>query len=950
MTTSQFSSPGRRRPTPLIGRDDELTEVADRLERAASGRGQVIVVTGEPGIGKTRVHDAAIDLARRLGFTVFAGACDNLAVAQPFGAFIDALHLTPGSTDPARAAIGALLAGDAVDSTGATGQATPGLHYRVMSAIEALIDDLVEAGPVLVAVDDIQWGDVSTRAAVRHLARRAPTVPLALLIVQRSGYSVPEIEAVTAEVPSPESLAVLRLSGLDDEAVAGLVSHMLSDDDPDGALIDRVRGAAGNPLFVTEYVSSVLEQHSPDDTVHTSAEFRDAVLRRLSGLPAEASELLRLASLLGSMFSPAELVAALSRPMMDLTSALHTAMDFGVLIERGDRLAFRHALVRDAVYESHPLAVRRQLHRELGEVFAAGGADVLVVAHHLRLGATAPDPEAAAWLRRAAATTAARSPGTAVELLRSAIDLLGVASPDRDAVTAELATALAWSGELSEAVDVSREMLARGCAPEVAGRLRTSILYALTWLGKAREAVQYVPEESELAAMGLDDADVTLLRAEAAVANLFAADFASARRLSAQALRDAERLGHDLAQAHALTAATWLAVFDNDAVRIEEAIAGLRHLAAGPAGPEVQLAHPHWFPAMPLCATDRLDEAEETLRTGMAVAEELGQAWSLPLYHTFLGVRHFIAGAWDVATAEFETATALAEERDGVAMEAQCTAWLSAIDVHRDDLDRAEQRLRATYARLQVSGPQLGMNLLAWAQSLLLEGRGRPDDALAHLEQSWIRAIGGGIVLDAWSATALLRLFVLAERRDDASRVVAALEEQTDRLDTPSLRALVLRGRGLIAGDPDVLVAAVEEMRLSPRRPETADTCVDAATALAACGRLEEAVALWDEALAVYEDLDAARDIAIVRAQLRANGVRRSRRSRHARATSGWDSLTPAERAVVDLVAQRLTNGEVAERLFISRHTVESHLKSVYRKLAIGSRVELATLAANRPR
>jgi DNA-binding CsgD family transcriptional regulator len=121
--------------------------------------------------------------------------------------------------------------------------------------------------------------------------------------------------------------------------------------------------------------------------------------------------------------------------------------------------------------------------------------------------------------------------------------------------------------------------------------------------------------------------------------------------------------------------------------------------------------------------------------------------------------------------------------------------------------------------------------------------------------------------------------------------------------------------------------------------------CEDAAALLAASGRIQEAVPRWEEALAQYERLGADRDIARVLAQLRAAGIKRGARRPHVRAKEGWESLTETEHKVVGLVAQRLSNQEVADRLYISRHTVESHLKHIYRKLGLSSRLELAALA-----
>jgi DNA-binding CsgD family transcriptional regulator len=176
--------------------------------------------------------------------------------------------------------------------------------------------------------------------------------------------------------------------------------------------------------------------------------------------------------------------------------------------------------------------------------------------------------------------------------------------------------------------------------------------------------------------------------------------------------------------------------------------------------------------------------------------------------------------------------------------------------------------------------------------------------------------------------------------------MVPATDESAEAVGTPTGQAHGLRCLGLVEQDPDTLVRAVAVYRESPRPLERAEACEDSAELLAKAGRMEEAIALWDEAVGLYDGLGAERDLARVAAQLRQHGVKRGTRRRHVRATTGWESLTGTEHKVVGLVAQRLSNPEVAERLFISRHTVESHLKHIYRKLGLSSRRELAAMAA----
>jgi DNA-binding CsgD family transcriptional regulator len=195
---------------------------------------------------------------------------------------------------------------------------------------------------------------------------------------------------------------------------------------------------------------------------------------------------------------------------------------------------------------------------------------------------------------------------------------------------------------------------------------------------------------------------------------------------------------------------------------------------------------------------------------------------------------------------------------------------------------------------------------------------------------------------------AFVRICVSTGDRERARALLPAIEEQAAATGTAFMQGQALRCRALIEQDADVMVQALALYRQCPRPSELAAACEDTGLLLASAGRLEESVPLLDEASGLFESLGAERDVARVGAHLRQHGVKRGSRRRHVRATSGWESLTETEHKVVALVAQRLSNPEVAERLFVSRHTVESHLKHIYRKLDLSSRVELASMAAER--
>jgi DNA-binding CsgD family transcriptional regulator len=922
-------------PTVLVGRETEVGALHAAVARAAGGVGQVVVVEGEPGIGKTRLLSTACDHARDAGFDVFVGGFNDLAPARPFGALLDALGITADAADPDRAAIVALVDSDGGSDPNIAESSNPGLQYRVVEALSALVERLAERGPLLLAVEDLHWADVSTLVALRTIARRAQTLPVVVIVTWRVGRDYGVLDRISDELIRAGATRI-ALAALDDAAVVSLVADVLRAR-PTEDLLARVKGASGNPLFVIEYVRSI-ETGAVDTAASGAGEFRLTVLGRLAALSDQTKEVLRIAALLGATFSPAELAVATGRPMVQLVPALHEASASGIVEERGQQLAFRHALVRDAIYEQIPLGLRRELHREIGRTLAEAGSDALSIAHHLSLGARDEDPEAADWLRRAARIVAKRSPATAVDLLERARDLLGVTAPVRDTVLADLAIALAWSGRLADAEALSSQVLSRQPDPSVAGALRCELVYALTWQGKPLEALTHTvlgPDER------ISDWDAVLLQAQAAVARALTFDFDAAATIGAEAAAQAERLGHDRALCHALTAQAFAAVFSFDENDPDPIALGRRavDVADRSGSAEAHLAHPRFFlGSLPMLSRSLNDEAEETLRSGLQIAERLGLSWSFPLYHAFLGARCFVVSDLDGAIAECETALAVADEVGlHIGMIATASAWLTFAQLHRDDLEGAERTVAAALSRMSETGPQLGMGPFNAARALVLDARGNRDEALALvqvLRDAYFAS--GGKLTDYWTTLTLVRLLVKNGEHEQAAAMLLPPGEYGDYAGADP------HCGGLVTGDADLLLRAVDSYRLGTNRLNLAGACDDAAQALAGSGRMDEAVQLWEEGLALYDAAGAERDIARINALMRTHGIRRGSRRPHVRAKTGWDSLTGTERKVAGLVAQHLSNPEVAERLFVSRHTVESHLKSIYRKLGHSSRAQLA--------
>jgi DNA-binding CsgD family transcriptional regulator len=427
------------------------------------------------------------------------------------------------------------------------------------------------------------------------------------------------------------------------------------------------------------------------------------------------------------------------------------------------------------------------------------------------------------------------------------------------------------------------------------------------------------------------------------MASLFAFDLAGAAAQAAQAATAAEIIGHDLALCHALSVQAWVAARSGRPIEAVELSRRGIDVADRSVDSEPQFAHPRFFPGFPLCELDRLDEAEKVLQTGRRLAEDMGLVWSLPLYHSHIGVKRFLAGDWDGAVAEFEAGLAIADEVGlNVAVMTAASSWLAVIQLHRDDLAGAEQTLAGALRRLAEAGG-IGVLLLDWAGALVQEARGDLDGALSL---TWDVSMATGVITDAWSATALVRLCVMTGDHARAAALLPLLDQQALTGGTASMQGRALQCRGLVEGNVEILVRAVDAYRQSPRPPELAAACEDAGVHLAHADRLVEAIPFLVEANKLYDDIGALRDEARVRAELRKHGVTGGARGRQARASSGWESLTKTELKVLALVVQSLSNPEVAERMFVSRHTVESHLKHIYRKLGLASRVELAAEAA----
>jgi DNA-binding CsgD family transcriptional regulator len=903
----------------------------------------VVLVESEAGIGKTRLLAKVLADAVGRGMRVAAGRAEELEATRPFGVLAAAFECTRSSPDRRRAAIAGLLASQGGGDLGPiTVTSDPGLRFQAVDAFTDLVEELALSGPIIIGLDDLQWADPSSLLTVGALARRLTGLPVGVIGCLRPSPRAAELDRLAGalEAAGARHLVLHPLTG---EAVTGLVAQAVAAE-PGPRLLAEIAGAGGNPLFVTELLGA-LAQEEAIATVGGRAEvaqtvlpptLRLTILRRLSFLPETTLQALRSASVLGSAFSLTDLATVTGRPAVDLSVVLGEAIRARVLDDDGARLRFRHDLVRDAIYADRPGSVRRGLHREAGQRLAQAGGPALQVAEHLARGATAGDTDAVTWLTRAARQAAPRSPDVAADLLGRAAGLMAPGDPGRDRLLTERANSLLWAGRIADAEAACRLLLGRDLDPSLEGAVRVCLGHALLAGGQARDGLCELERAGQSPL--LTSPERASAQAWASLARLLLADLdgaaaaAEAARPTALAARD--HVATSIAMA-SLAMVSHYRGHLRDALQIADDAVRLAGQSPGRVGP---IHIPRGFILM---ALDRLDEARTTIETGIRISEELGIRWALGDYQGARVLERFTAGDWDDAIAEIEAGATLASETGQGNSLPLGHSLQSLIRLHRNDLRGAREAAGAAASGI---GPRVYWS--AWAQALLLEADGELAGALETLSDGWDRCARSGVAL-AYPVIGpdLVRLALAAGEAGRAQEVAAAVTGVASRNEVPWITGAALRCQGLAADDAGILKAAVSTYARGLHPLELALTCEDAGTAVAREGNVARAGQLLDQAITIYERLDAARDPARAEAALRQMGIRRGRHVTHRRAQSGWQSLTPSERAVVDLVAEGLSNPQIGQRLYISRRTVQTHLAHVFAKLHLTSRTQLAAEA-----
>ena len=921
----------------LVGRAQERARLAAALERARRGSGSLVLVSGEAGVGKTRL---ANELASGSGALVLAGACSH-GGATPYGAVVAALRsrlrAAPGALDgcgPLGAHLGLIL-----PELGAPPDPTD--RATLFEAVRCALAGIARERPAVVLLDDLQWSDEATLDLLSALAGPLEEMPVAVVAAYRSD-GLPRdhgIRRLRNELRRAGRLEEVALAPLDVDGTGELLAQLLGEPPSPAftrAIHDRTQGL---PFFVEE-LAAAGDAPLPDTV-------RDAVLIGAAELSEAARRAAEAAAVAGESFD------------LDLVARLSSDAGLAELIERGmvlegdpGRAAFRHALTREALYADVPWSRRRALHRAVAGALEAGGANARELATHW-LGARDAARARAALVRAARESEAMHAYRDAAEAGRRALELWPERGDDEERSEAleRYARCAELAGELAEAAKAWREVAAVRAA---LGDER-----ATADAQRSLAAVHELRGDREAAFAG------RRIAADAYVAAGCAAEASVERLAMANQLRLAAR--HQEAAELALVARGEA----DQAGRIDLHIraVGLEGLARAKAGD--------------------YEAGLETVRGGLALALEHDLTPVAAELYQRLSVVLYDSADYPRAAEALDTALGLCRASGDAGTELACVTCMAYVLRERGDWRRAAEMCReliAAGSAVFVAQALLGSihayegrfssarrmlspalatanrvrhyNLSIDATASLARiaaAEGAVDEAAAHCRSVLARwedsddhhyAVGGL----RWSAMLFARGGELADAQGCAE-ALSRIAADTGHADAVAALAHAIAETALAEGDAgtaaEQLTRALDHHAGLDMPFERAQIELRGGVALAAAGEREPAL---ERLGAAYRDArrlgarplaaEAAREVAALGESVV------GRLGRRAEADADGGGLSRREREVVRLLAAGRTNREIAAELVLSPRTVDMHVRNILRKLDSRSRLEAARRAA----
>jgi DNA-binding NarL/FixJ family response regulator len=903
----------------IVGRETELGALDGFLD--PGGPQGAFVLAGEPGIGKSTLWEAGIDLARRRGFRVLSTRGSGAETRLSFAGLIDLLdEVGPeelaGLPSPQVHALEVALLRSVP-----TGDPPPqaAISFGFLNVVRAL----AAQQPVLVAVDDVQWLDSASGEAVAFVVRRREGQPLWFLFAKRSRTT-----SFLERANGPKGLHRLELSVMSIGAIQRLLADRLGLSLSRHVLRRVVESTLGNPLFALE-LGRMLATRGPlaiGEDVPLPQTVDELLGSRVAALNAPARKLVLAAALGGDL--RLSQVAEIAEP-----AALDEAVGSGVLVVEGDRVRAAHPLYATAAKSGSRLSEQRELHL----VLAQHSVDDESRALHLALATDRSDEALATEVAAAAAAAAARGARPAsVVLAEHALRLTPPTSPERTERLLALAAYLVTVGELERVTDL--------LSPEL-DSLPAGVVRAQALLLLAEGAVTNHEIRRYLADALSEGARDERLRA-IALAEIASNDVLAlvegipdAEKRASEAVETARGVGPE-AERIPLNALAWVRSLRGRAVddlqeRFREVSAAAPYLAVSPDR----------IAAQRLVWRGEVVEARTILTQLLSVSDKRGEPVSYMLQRLHLCELELRAGAWDEATRLLDEWAREGEFLDWPCHD-RCRALVAAGRGLSDDTQRLASQAIAQAQRIGIRWDLLEATRARGIGALLTRDLGTARESLGFV---WDHVQREGVDEPGVFPVAPDLVEALAElgELEEAQAVTDRLRRLSDEQDHPWGRATTRRCAALVR-----LAARGDGEEAATALGEAADAYAalglrfDRARSLLSLGRAERRLKKWgaarsslEQAAIAFDELGSPGWAEQARAELGRVGGRR-------RGASG--ELTPAERRVVELAADGLANKEIAQSLFVTVRTVEDHLKNAYAKLGVRSRTQLARRISER--
>jgi DNA-binding CsgD family transcriptional regulator/tetratricopeptide (TPR) repeat protein len=908
-----------------LERAAEMEQLAALLADAKAGRGQVCVVEGPSGIGKSRLLEACADLANAEEMQVLRVRCSELSRDHPFGVVQNLFG--PELARAGRAMRARLMQGPASLAEPVFGQGVAADEFAVTHGLYWLTVNFVEQCPLALLVDDLSWADESSQRFFAYLAERLDDLPAAFVATIRTGDPGSE-SALVGSVWDATTTATIRPAALSAQAIEALLSAALPDRDVHCDVIPSVMQlTGGNPFFVVAVANAMRSGEDVGST--TPGSVRRQIARRLGRLDPNASALAKAASVIGDGTSLRD-VSRLAALGTDHTHGIVQAERLvnAQLFGSSDPVTFAHSIIREATYDLLSAEERLTMHAKAARVLAETGAEPEVIAEHLLLSTAGDDPWALGVLHEAGLASSRKGAhNAALRYLRHAVQAADASRlPPRLLIDLGLSEAAAGEvlslNRFEKALEMVHEPAQRADAMYSLGET----LYRFGRFAEAAATFHYGAEffgteEPQIRVRFQGAAwssEVHLSPTHGVPPDATADDdHDDGALLAVRALRDS------LTTPPAAAAAT---------LALRSLGDGALLAAQGAQGPSVNLATAALFHCGLLAEANEVVDA--TLNDALERGAELAYAEAALLRALIVYSRGRIADA----AADAQAALDRLEHRGHVYAN-KALAILVHCMIERGELDEAAQMFKCRDAQLAAT-PALNAYVCV-ARARVHLSRNEIPEAISALNELQ-GPLNGDTDLNPtilpWRSVA----GIAAHRVGDVRQSRRLFDEELGlarSFGVPITIGIALRRRASTESGEE----AVATLRESVDTLRPTEALLHLGHAEAGLGRGLRRLGLQVEA---REHLTIALDLAFrcgatalekyTREELIAAGGRPRRPL-----LSGVESLTPTEIRIAHLAAQGLHNRDIAERLFVSRNTIAWHLRNVYRKLNVESRDQL---------